>query len=231
MKEHGMTNERARQILLDALENERRYAAKELHDGVAQTALQLGLQARICQKLLERDDLEALAGELSQLEDRINRVSHQVRALIQDLRPPTLETEQPDLEDYIQYAVDLHQQRGGVLTSYRYKIQNRSLPLSADQMLGLMRIVQEALLHVRKSSEAQEVRLTVSSKENAVVMTIVDDGKVSDVARDQNRPDGRDTESYSNLEAKSEAVGGSLTIERNQKGPGTTITVIVPILR
>ena len=226
-----MTNERARQILLDALENERRYAAKELHDGVAQTALQLGLQARICQKLLERDDLEALVRELTQLEERINRVSHQVRALIQDLRPPTFEMEEPDLEDYIQYAVDLHEQRGGVLTSYQYQITDSLLPLSVDQMLGLMRIVQEALLHVRKSSEAEAVWLTVSTKENAVVVIIVDDGKVFDVATDQNRPEGRDTESYSNLEARSEAVGGSLTIERNQKGPGKQITVMVPIFK
>ena len=226
-----MTTERAQQISLDALENERRYAAQELHDGVAQTALQLGLQARICQKLLERDDLEALAGELTQLEERINRVSHQVRALIQDLRPPTFEMQQPDLKDYIQYAVDLHRQRGGAVTNYQYKIKDRFLPLSADQMLGLMRIVQEALLHVRKGSEAQEVWLTVSTKENGLVVTIVDDGKDFGIARDQNRPNGQDTESYSNLEARSKAVGGLLTVERNQERPGTRITVSVPMLK
>ena len=61
--------------LLTALENERRYAARELHDGVAQTTLQLGLQAGICRKLLEHGKLEMLADELAQLETRIQMAS------------------------------------------------------------------------------------------------------------------------------------------------------------
>jgi glucose-6-phosphate-specific signal transduction histidine kinase len=57
--------------LLETLENERRYVARELHDGVAQTTLQLGLQAGICNKLLERGNLEMLAKELAELEKRV----------------------------------------------------------------------------------------------------------------------------------------------------------------
>ena len=35
---------------LETLENERRYIARELHDGAAQTIQQLGLQVSICRK-------------------------------------------------------------------------------------------------------------------------------------------------------------------------------------
>lgn len=224
-----MTNKRANQTLLDALENERRYAAKELHDGIAQTALQLGLQVRICQKLLERNDFESLTGELARLEERIDWASHQVRALIQDLRPPALELGQPGLQDYIQYAVDLHRQRGGVVASYQHEIADGLLQLSVEQMLGLMRIVQEALLHVRKISGARRVWLTVSTKANTLFLTMVDDGKGFDTMLDLDHQSDRDTEKFSNLQARAEAVGGSLTVERNTESPGTRITVTVPV--
>jgi len=62
-------------LLLNSLENERRYTAKELHDGVAQTTLQLGLQVGICRKLLEHDHMDMLAAELVQLEERIQTAS------------------------------------------------------------------------------------------------------------------------------------------------------------
>ena len=74
--------------LLDALEDERRYVARELHDSVAQTTLQLGLQAGICRKLLERGNLEMLSRELANLEERIQVASRQVREIISDMRPP-----------------------------------------------------------------------------------------------------------------------------------------------
>lgn len=98
------------QILLDALENERRYTAKEMHDGVAQTTLQLGLQAGICRKLLERNNLEMLALELAQLEEQVQKASGQVRDLIQDLRPPTIEAK-GDLDEYVRYVIDVHLER------------------------------------------------------------------------------------------------------------------------
>jgi two-component system sensor histidine kinase DegS len=225
-----MTNESARQItLLGALENERRYVAKELHDGVAQTALQLGLQTKICQKLLERNNLEALAGELTQLEERVNLAAHQLRALIQDLRPPTFKTDQPGLQDFIQYAVGLHQQRGGVVTSYQYEIEDGSLQLSADQILGVMRIVQEALLHIRKSSEAQQVWLIVSTKANTLYVTLVDDGTHSYSMGEPGHPDERNSGDISNLLARTEAVGGSLRVEHNPERPETRLTVAVPL--
>jgi len=74
---------------LQMVENERRYVARELHDGVAQTTQQLILQASLCRKLLERRRLDMLAQELSGLEARAQHASNQVRELITDMRPPT----------------------------------------------------------------------------------------------------------------------------------------------
>ena len=86
--------------LLPALENERRYAAAELHDGVAQSTLQLGLQVGICRKFLEQQSIDLLTNELTRLEKHCQLVSSQVRELISDLRPPLVEPE-ASFPDYI----------------------------------------------------------------------------------------------------------------------------------
>jgi two-component system sensor histidine kinase DegS len=122
--------------LLDALENERRYMAKELHDGVAQTTLQLGLQIAICRKYLERDHLDMLHSELRLLEERIRQCSGQVRELIQDLRPPVLDTEAVDLEAYLNAVIDIHHQRSGAPVTFTFEI-SQELGLSETELLTL----------------------------------------------------------------------------------------------
>jgi signal transduction histidine kinase len=223
-------NNQADHLLLDALEDERRYTAKELHDGVAQTTLQLGLQVGICRKLLERGNLEALGEELVRLEDRIGLTSGQVRALIQDLRPPAFEKEeQLDLNDFIQSAVDIHHQRGGVPVAYQYKLSPNASVLSDAQLLGLMRIVQEALLNVRKHSEAHSVRLTVVIEEGNLYLTIADDGRGFDPSEVATRALDKGGVGLTNLRMRTKAVGGNLTVARDSIGSGTKITIILPL--
>ncbi len=216
--------------LLDALENERRYIAKELHDGVAQTTLQLGLQAGICRKLLERNQLELLLNELSQLEERSQKASGQLRELIQDLRPPMLETDEDStLDDYITYAITLHHRRGGAPVAYQYKIQADDLRLTPAQMLGLMRIVQEGLLNTRKHAIANSVRLTVALEQNALYLTIADDGRGFDPAEVASRLVDRGGVGFDNLLMRAQAVGGSLNVARDTTGSGTKIMVVLPV--
>lgn len=223
-------SEKPDQLLLDALEIERRYTAKELHDGIAQTTLQLGLQIGICRKLLERNNFEMLAGELVQLEDRIHKASGQVRDLIQDLRPPTLPEENAvTLNDFIQYAIDVHIQRSGPPVAYQYRINDSEVRLSGPQLLGLMRIVQEGLLNVRKHAAAQNVRLTVSAEQGNLYMTLADDGKGFDTAEVESRLMNKGGVGLTNLQMRTRAVGGVVTVARDTTGNGTKITVILPI--
>lgn len=216
------------QLLLDALENERRYTAKELHDGVAQTTLQLGLQIGICRKLLERNQFEMLNSELVQLEERIHKASMQLREIIQDLRPPALLSETPGLDDFIQYAIELHHQRGGAPVLYQYKINPHTLQLSPAQILGLMRIVQEGLLNVRKHAAAENVRLTLSVEQGTLYLTIADDGKGFDSAEVEARLVDSGGAGLTNLRMRTQAVGGMLAVARDTTGRGTKITVILP---
>lgn len=224
-------SEKNNPTLLDALENERRYIAKELHDGVAQTTLQLGLQAGICRKLLERNQLELLLNELGQLEERSQKASGQLREIIQDLRPPMLETDEDStLNDYITYAITLHHRRGGAPVAYQYKIQaDDDLRLTPAQMLGLMRIVQEGLLNTRKHAIANSVRLTVTMEPGTLYLTIADDGRGFDPAEVASRLVDRGGVGLDNLLMRAQAVGGSLNVARDTTGSGTKIMVVLSV--
>ncbi|RMF02543.1 MAG: hypothetical protein D6768_08015 [Chloroflexi bacterium] len=221
--------EQENQPVLDALESERRYTAKELHDGVAQTTLQIGLQAGICRKMLEHNRIDMLAAELAQLEERAQVASGQVRALIQDLRPPTLDDNAESLRDYLAYAIEIHHQRGGPPVDFQYKLDDSDIALSDSQKLGLMRIAQEGLLNVRKHAQAQHVRLGVAVEESQLYLTISDDGKGFDAAEVAARPAHKGGVGLANLQTRTAAVGGSLTVGRGTTGRGTSITVILPL--
>lgn len=209
--------------LLTALENERRYVARELHDGVAQTTLQLGLQAGICRKLLEHGRLEMLATELAQLEKRIQLASGQIREMIADMRPPQVEPG-AGLDEYFRQLIDLHQDRGGPPVEYRNDWTGAP-PLSQPQQLALVRVVQEALQNVRKHAQARKVQLTLVAQENTYRVVIADDGQGFDLVEVKARSTDKGGAGLANLAARVAASDGELSIEKNKTGQGTVLTV------
>jgi signal transduction histidine kinase len=212
--------------LLNMLENERRYVARELHDGVAQTTLQLGLQAGICKKLLERGHLEMLGRELAQLEERIQVASRQIRDMINDLRPPLVDPN-AGLNEHLIYAIETHLQRGGPPVDYQAGENGLALALTAPQLLSLARVAQEALLNIRKHAGAENVRLVVSTQAGAFYLTIADDGKGFDPAQVETLSTDKGGAGLANLRARVEAIGGKLTITRTPAG-WTEITASFP---
>jgi two-component system, NarL family, sensor histidine kinase DegS len=215
------------EILLTTLEDERRYVARELHDGVAQTTLQLGLQAGICRKMLERGTLDMLANELAELEKRIQLASSQVREVIADMRPPQVEPES-DLDEYIQRAIDTHLTRSGAPVECRFEITELP-PFSVQQRLAFYRVVQEALLNIRKHARAQNVRLTLTDDDKNINLVIADNGKGFDQEPMQARPRDKGGAGLANLRIRAQVIGGSLSITRD--GEWTAITITLPKLK
>ena len=213
--------------LLNALETERHYVAKELHDGVAQTTLQLGLQASICRRLLETGKLDMLANELAQMEERSQLASSQIREMIADMRPPMVDPE-ANLDDYIQFALDTHTERGGPPVAYQFNKSDQVPDLPSVQVLALVRIIQEALFNIRKHTEAQNVRLSISAEEDHLYITIADDGQGFDPVEVESRSVDKGGAGLTNLRRRAEAIGGELSISRDLIGHGTKVTIILP---
>ena len=211
------------EILLNTLEDERRYVARELHDGVAQTTLQLGLQAGICRKLLDRGNLEMLADELAKLEERIQTASHQVREVIADMRRPQIQPDS-DLNEYIQRAIDTHLTRGGPPVDCECDFSG--FPhYSVQQKLALYRVLQEALLNIRKHANAQNVHISMLNNHKDFTLVIADDGQGFDLAEVKSRPIDKGGAGFANLEVRAQAVGGAVTVGPNANGKGSEVKI------
>jgi signal transduction histidine kinase len=210
--------------LLEALETERNYVAKELHDGVAQSTLQLGLQAGICQKLMGIGKLDMLADELAQLEERIQLASRQVREIIGDMRPPIVEPE-ATLDDYIRSAIDIHIQRGGPPVTYEFGWPEDPPDFSHTKIVALVRIIQEALFNTRKHARAQNVSLTLSVEDGALYVVIADDGQGFDVTELETRSVAKGGAGITNMRMRARAIGGSLDISGGTTRSGTEIVL------
>jgi signal transduction histidine kinase len=209
---------------LIALETERRYVARELHDGVAQTVLQLNLQAGICRKLLEIGHIERLGQEIRELEERVRLASGQVRDIIADMRPPKVAPE-AELAEYLEQMVEQHHQRGGAPVTLQL---SASPPLSAEQSLALTRIVQEALLNIRKHAAANQVWLQLFANSERYLVKIVDDGHGFDPAEVEARSDERGGAGIANMQARAQALGGTLAFTPRSDGRGVSLAVTWP---
>jgi signal transduction histidine kinase len=213
--------------LLTALENERRYVARELHDSVAQTTLQLNLQVGLCRKLMEAGKLEMLANELAHLEERSQLASVQVREIISDMRPPKVDP-QATLDEYIQHTLDIHVERGGATVTYKNEWTALPCNFTSTHRLTLMRIIQETLLNIRKHAKANNVQLTLAEEDDRFLVIIADDGQGFDPVEVEARAVDKGGAGLANLRARAEAMGGDIAVARNILGQGTKVTLTLP---
>lgn len=219
--------------LLNALENERRYVARELHDGVAQTALQLGLQIGICRKMLDKGRTDMLTDELVQLEERIQTAARQIREMIADMRPPKFEDDlllaDASLTQTMAYLAGLHQERGGPQVEF---VDNwgGEFPPALDDLgrLVLVRILSEALFNVRKHAEASKTWLRLEQDANNYYAVVADNGQGFDIEEVRARSVDKGGAGLANLYARAEAIGGVVVIARNKNSTGVSVVLKLP---
>lgn len=214
---------------LQLVENERRYVARELHDGIAQTTQQLILQASLCRKLLERRRLDMLAEELATLEARAQHASNQVREFITDMRPPRAEPTAP-LVEWVRAEIDTHLTRGGPPTEFELQTREPFPDLPDDVRIALMRILQEALLNARKHARARQIQVVLSVDDGALRLMVADDGQGFSPGELRTRPPDHGGAGLQAMRARALALGGQFKVETGP-GHGTRVEASIPIKR
>ena len=153
---------------LSEREGERRRVADELHDQIGQTMTAIALQLdRIYQSAPDelRDDCrDARDGLLTGVED--------VRRLARDLRPEALDT--LGLVPALTNLADRMSRHTGIPVT---RTLQRDLPdLSEDEQLVVYRVAQEGLTNAVRHARPQRIRLDLRAHDDAVVLTVDDDG-------------------------------------------------------
>lgn len=188
--------------------------ARELHDELGQvlTSLKLDL-AR-----LRRQSPEATAA-VAELNERIDGAIDFVRRLSSELRPTVLD--RLGLVAALEWLVTGFEEKTGILS--RFSPKDVAEPIDAQVSTALFRVAQEALTNIARHADASEVSIVLEGSEDALVLSVRDDGKGIDWESAE-RPESL---GVLGMRERAHLVGGELEFVRGRER-GTTLVVRVP---
>lgn len=207
--------------VISAQEDERRRLARELHDETAQTLGAISIALGRASDTISQDS-ERSVDQLTQARDMVGSLIEDTRRLILDLRPMILD--------------DL-----GLIPAIRWYVESRLSEIGIDAILGvdatsdrlpahietaLFRIVQEAINNVVKHSGARKVDIAFSSRPDAVMIVVSDDGKGFDQPTAAGAQNGH--LGLAGMRERVALLGGQMSV-RSKTGQGTRVTVEIPL--
>lgn len=197
---------------------ERQKLARELHDSVSQALYGIALGSKAARERLEDGDPEQLAEPLDYVLSLAEAGMAEMRALIFELRPESLESE--GLVAALEKQVAALEARHGIEVEHDL-CEEPSAPLPAKETV--YRIAQEALHNVVKHARAKRVRLTLECDLQRIGIEVSDDGLGFDSQDDF--PGHLGLRSMRERAARS---GGTFEIE-SVPGEGTRVRVRIPV--
>ncbi len=203
---------------------ERQRLARELHDSVSQALFSMTLHARTAERRLAARGVppgDPLAVSLTTLSDLARGALAEMRALIFELRPGSLEHD--GLVAALTRQAQAINAREGLTISVNGPAAR--LPLDGRAEEHLYRLVLEALNNTVKHAGAATAAVDVTVDDDAQQLTIVvrDDGRGFDPGSVAGGHLGQAT-----MRDRASAVGGDLTVH-STVGAGCTVTVRVPL--
>lgn len=210
--------------ILKAQENERQRVAREIHDGPAQSMSNVVLKSELCIKLLDRD-LDKARQELINLKEMVRISIQDVRRIIYDLRPMSLDDLGivPTLERYILKINENYS------TVVKFITHGTPRILPSIISLTLFRLTQEALNNILKHAQATEATVKLSFLEENIELFISDNGKGFDVneVHKRIRDDGSGF-GLSSMKERVQLLDGEFAI-RSQPNQGTRYYIRIPL--
>jgi signal transduction histidine kinase len=196
---------------------ERQRLARELHDSASQVLYGIALGARTARTLLDRTPAQA-AEPLDYVVSLAEAGLAEMRALIFQLRPESLETE--GLIAALSREIEVIRSRHGI--GVRAALPSAEPDMTSEVKQAVYRIVQEALHNVVKHARARQVDLGLACRAGEVTLEISDDGV------------GFDTQGafpghlgLRSMRERTATLGGTLEV-RSAPAGGTCIRVRIP---
>jgi len=208
--------------LLKAQEEERKFIAYNLHDGLGQnlTAIIMFVEKVLAESSSRKIVLEHLAKVVSMLQDAHNQVGE----ISQDLRPPIID----DLglaTTVGWFCRRFEESFPWIFVTHEIDFQTAEIPNSVE--IAIFRVMQEAMNNVAKHSQCKEVHVSLSKTDGMITLVVKDNGAGFDM------PSviavSNDYKGFGLLTMKERAklLGGSCSIE-STVGAGTVVSASWP---
>jgi signal transduction histidine kinase len=150
-------------------------AARDMHDGIIQSLIALELEI---EALLLKGQLDAASRmQLERVQKMLREQSQEVRDLMYQMKRPGITS--GELIPFLENLVMKFGNETGIAARFESHIDEPSLPAKACHEVA--RIVQEALVNVRKHSRATHVEVIVNNDGRDFVLIIEDNGEGSEL--------------------------------------------------
>ncbi len=201
-----------------AVEQERHRLARELHDSVTQSLYSIAMAAQTSLKLLDQ------SGTVSRFRDPIEHILALSRSALTEMREHLYDLHPTGLSER-GLVGSLAQHCDVLRAQYSLTINFVAGPepsLSIYQQQALYYIAKEALWNVIKHANATCVDVELTTDDDQVILSIVDNG----VGFDPSIP-GREAMGLRNMKERVRLLGGTFELQ-SRLGQGTQVTVQVP---
>jgi signal transduction histidine kinase len=207
--------------LLNIQDGERRRISRELHDSLGQAMMLFHFQLSA---IHENFKDKSLRHELEQVLGNLDDVIDNVRHLINDLSPASLEN--IGLSAAVGFLLEEFSKSLNIEASV--DIEDVDHLLSPQVQLNIYRIFQEALTNVGKHAQAKHLSSVMKKQDKHIYLEIKDDGKGFDVDNILANLHKARKFGLGTINERARLIGGTLNLS-SQKDSGTQITVTVPV--
>jgi signal transduction histidine kinase len=199
---------------------ERARVARELHDGILQSLVALEMQVDV----LRRNQDGGLGEELAPLQQLLHSEILTVRELMQAMRP--LDFKPHEFLDFAADTVEKFQRETGIRTRLVADVEEVWLSPRTGRELG--RILQEALVNVRKHASARNVVVRFGREQGRWKLWIDDDGRGFEFAgRLEHQELDRLHRGPAIIKERLRSIQGELAID-SRPGEGARLEITLP---
>ena len=209
--------------LIQAQEEERKRMAAEIHDTIAQSLVGILTKVQTCRALVKKDP-SLIAERLEDLKDLVSENVREVREIIFNLRPSSLDDLGliPSLENYIKRF----ERETNIFVEFL--INNRDRRLSTSAETAVFRIIQEALTNVKKHSNADRVLVRLTLDPKMLSLRIADNGEGFDWDEVTERFLRGDSHGLQGMKERVSLLGGTFKVS-TEKEKGCIVSAQLPV--
>jgi len=188
----------------------------EIHDGIGQQLTAIAMLAKSLERGLEQDGQGSAANIAHVLVEHLQHALRDTRALAKGLSPIELGPE--GLADALELLAKRSQGFAGM--QYEFERSGSIEGMGETEAVHLYRIAQEAVHNASRHAEASHIHISLTGKDDSIVLSVSDDGKGIASGSDADSGLGMAIMHY-----RARVIGASLIISREPSG-GTRVRCV-----
>jgi two-component system sensor histidine kinase DegS len=211
--------------ILKSHEEERKRIAREIHDGPAQSSVNLSLKAELCKKYLANNDLDKVESEIGILGNNIRETVKEIRTIIYDLKPSYLDD---GLIAALKNRFYVFTDSTGIKVDFNISGSDDNVEYYITS--AIYRIVQESLSNISKHAEASNVIVDLKISDKNILLSVCDNGKGFNYSNSSSKSQHSLKGGFGleGLRERVELIRGTFSI-KSELGQGTIISISIPI--